>query len=483
MTGLREPGALLLVSCYELGHQPLGIAWPQAFLERAGFAPGTLDLSIEPFDEARVRNAKFVGIAVPMHTALRIGVRAAERIRAVNPDCFICFYGLYALLNAEYLKAHGADEVLGGEFEGRLVGLVEALERSSPRVPLSPSLRSGQPFQERGNGAALERLAFPLPDRTGLPELRRYVHLARAEGRTPAGYVEASRGCLHACLHCPITPVYRGRFFAVPREVVLEDARRLIARGAGHITFGDPDFLNGPTHARRLVEALHAEFPHVTYDFTAKVEHILKHRALFRDFGATGCAFVVSAVESLSDRVLAALEKGHRAADVPVALDIVRSSGIALRPSFVAFTPWTTLDDYRELLDFVETEDLVDEVDAVQYTIRLLVPPGSALLERQAIRPYLGALDAAAFTYRWAHPDPRMDELERDVRLLVERATAAGEGAPQIFERVRASAAERGAALHRTVGRSSARLAGRAPRLTEPWFCCAEPTETQLGVV
>ncbi|HUK64776.1 MAG TPA: radical SAM protein, partial [Dongiaceae bacterium] len=287
------------------------------------------------------------------------------------------------------------------------------------------------------------------------------------------------------CLHCPIPPVYGGRFFAVPRDVVLEDARRLIAAGAGHITFGDPDFLNGPTHAVKLVQALHAEFPGVTYDFTAKVEHILKHRELFREFGATGCAFVVSAVESLSDRVLAALEKGHTAADVPVALDIVRSAGVALRPSFVAFTPWTTLDDYRELLNFVETEDLIDDVDPIQFAIRLLVPPGSALLSRPALRPALGDLDAAAFTYRWTHPDPAMDRLEGEVRALVERSTAAAEGAREIFARVRdaAAAAANGAALRRTVAGSRARLAGRAPRLTEPWFCCAEPTERQLDAV
>jgi len=472
VNGLREQGAVLLISCYELGHQPLGIAWPRAFLERAGFAPAALDLAVEPFDDAMVRRARFIGIAVPMHTALRIGVRVAERVRSMNPDCFICFYGLYALLNAEYLRAHVADAVLGGEFEGALVELLERLERSGVAGDVPPA-------------PALERLAFPVPARSGLPELSRYVHLARAGGTTPAGYVEASRGCLHLCLHCPIPPVYGGRFFAVPRDVVLEDARRLIAAGAGHITFGDPDFLNGPGHAIKLARALHAEFPHITYDFTAKVEHILQHRALFREFGASGCAFVVSAVESLSDGVLAALEKGHTAADVPVALDIVRSAGIALRPSFVAFTPWTTLDDYRELLDFVATEGLIDEVDPVQYAIRLLVPPGSALLSRPAIRPYLGALDPAAFTYRWTHPDTRMDRLEREVRAVVERATAAGEGASRIFERVRevASTVAEGAPLRRTVAGSSARLTGQAPRLTEPWFCCAEPTERQLDVV
>jgi radical SAM superfamily enzyme YgiQ (UPF0313 family) len=370
-TSLHEPGAILLVSCYELGHQPLGVAWPRAFLERAGYAPDTLDLAVEPLDEGKVRHARLIAIAVPMHTALRVGVRAAERMRQVNPGCIIVFAGLYAVLNHDHLLGGFADVVLGGEFEGALVALVERV--ATDKTP------------DRGSGRHLDRLAFPVPSRSTLPALTRYVSLSRGSACTPAGYVEASRGCLHHCLHCPIPPVYGGRFFAVPREVVLADIRQLVAAGAGHVTFGDPDFLNGPGHALKLVHTLHAEFPSVSYDFTAKIEHIVHQRELFPEFAATGCAFVVSAVESLSDVVLANLEKGHTRSDVTTALDIVRGAGIALRPSFVPFTPWATLDDYLDLLDFLAAEGLIDHIDQVQLSIRLLVPPGSLLLERPAI--------------------------------------------------------------------------------------------------
>ncbi len=456
---LRERGAVLLVSCYELGHQPLGLAWPRAFLERAGFAPTTVDLAVEPLDDATVRRARFAGVAVPMHTALRLGVRAAERIRRINPGCFVCFYGLYALLNADYLLAGVADAVIGGELEGPLVALVEQLERGGKAATaLTPSLG---------------KLMYPVPERAGLLDLHRYVHFTRDGAVTPAGYVEASRGCLHHCLHCPIPPVYGGRFFAVPRDVVLRDIRQLVARGAGHITFGDPDFLNGPGHALKVARALHAEFPWVSFDFTAKIEHILRHRALFPELAALGCAFVVSAVESLSDLVLANLEKGHTRADVPRALDVVRQAGISLRPSFVAFTPWTTQQDYLDLLDFVEAHALIDAVDPVQYAIRLLVPPGSALLTRPAIRPHLGALDAAAFTYRWTHPDPRMDRLQAAVAGLVEAAARAAEDPRHTFARVREAALAAGGAAG-PAGRvvpAPAHPPSRSPRLTEPWFC------------
>ncbi len=455
--GLREPGAVLLISCYELGHQPLGIAWPKAFLERAGYAPDSLDLAIEPWSDAKIRRARLIGIAVPMHTALRVGVAAAERIRRMNPQCRIVFFGLYALLNAQYLLGGVADAVLGGEFEQALVALVEQLD-------------AGQAL-DRTVAPRLERLAFPRPSRASLPALTRYVRLSRDGRLVPAGYVEASRGCLHHCLHCPIPPIYGGRFFVVPREVVLEDVRRLVAAGAGHITFGDPDFLNGPGHALRLVRALHAEFPSVSYDFTAKIEHLLHHGELFPEFAATGCAFVVSAVESLSDVVLTNLEKGHTRADVPVALDIVRRAGIALRPSFVPFTPWATLDDYLELVDFVEAAGLIDHVDPVQLTIRLLIPPGSALLSRPSIQRVLGELDEARFTYRWTHPDARMDLLHREVTALVEAATESGEDPAVTFYRVRVLAANHAGRPVSGGVRLPPPERPIPPRLTEPWFC------------
>src|SRR6266568_4320276 len=392
---LRAPGAILLMSCYELGHQPLGLAWPKAFLERAGYAPTTIDLAVEALDEPTLRQARLIAIAVPMHTALRLGVRAAERIRRVNPACRIVFHGLYALLNAAYLLDHVADAVLGGETEVELVGLVQRLEAGT------------EPSPQRQ--AVLGRLNFPIPSRAGLPALTRYVSLVDRGRVVPAGYVEASRGCLHRCLHCPIPPVYEGRFFAVPHEVVLEDV---------------------------------------------------------------GCLFVVSALESLADVVLANLEKGHTRADILVALDVVRRAGIALRPSFVPFTPWSTLGDYLDLLDFVEAQRLIDHVDPVQYTIRLLIPPGSLLLSRPAIRPFLGALEPAAFTYRWTHPDPRMDELQRAASALVERAAGSSEDVWTTFYRLRALAAERAGLAAATGGIELPPPERPIPaRLTEPWFC------------
>ncbi|MBI3941005.1 MAG: radical SAM protein [Acidobacteria bacterium] len=465
---LRRPGVILLVSCYELGHQPAGVASPAAFLESAGYRPDTLDISVEGFDRRKIARALFVGISVPMHTALRLGVRIARRIRQVNPDCHVCFYGLYAALNSAYLLQAAADSTIGGESEEPLVALVRAVERD----PLQGPDIEGVSRRGFASSPFLKRQRFHLPSRRGLPPLERYAHLEMGSERRKAGYVEASRGCLHRCLHCPIPPVFNGQLFVVPAEIVLADVRQQVAAGAAHITFGDPDFLNGPSHSMRIARSLHREFPDLTFDFTAKVEHVLKHRALFPELRKLGCLFMISAVESLSDRVLRNLEKGHSRADVFSALQVVRDSGIAFRPTWVSFTPWTEMPDYLDMLDFVQTQELIEHVDPVQYAVRLLVPPGSSLLLRPQIKPYLGALDPARFSYHWTHPDSRMDPLHRQICAVVEQAVAGGAERWQVFCRVQALACQAGGARVPALAPWIA-LSGRnpAPRLTEPWFC------------
>ncbi|MEW6323270.1 MAG: CUAEP/CCAEP-tail radical SAM (seleno)protein [Acidobacteriota bacterium] len=441
----------LLVSTYDLGRQPFGLASPAAWLRREGVDVDTVDASRTAFSPALAAAADLIGFYLPMHTATRLALPLIARVRAANPRATICAFGLYAPLNDATLRAHGVDVVLGPEFEDDLATYARALGHPDTRAPGHPGTQApGHP-----------RLSFLVPDRTTLPPLDQYATLQLPDGtRRLAGSTDATRGCKHRCRHCPIVPVYDGQFRVVPAVVVLEDIRRQVAAGAAHITFGDPDFFNGPTHARRIVEALHAEFPGLTYDVTIKIEHLLAHRALLPMLARTGCLFVTSAVESVDDSVLARLEKGHTRADFVHAVAACREAGLALAPTFVAFTPWTTLDGYRELLDTVAALDLVDHVAPVQWGIRLLVTEGSRLLELPDVRARIGAFDPVSLTYPWAHDDPRVDALQQQVMRLVGVST--GQSRRETFALVRAR-----------VGGEAPVLAARAtvPYLDEPWYC------------
>jgi radical SAM superfamily enzyme YgiQ (UPF0313 family) len=467
----------LLISTYELGHQPFGLASPAAWLRREGIDTCLVDLTREKFDESLARSAGLVAFHLPMHTATRLAAPLIRRVRSINPMARICAYGLYAPLNAVWLRSLGVDEVLGGEFEQELTSIAREvcqLRRAAPRVdrttggeaPLAP--------------VSLPRLQFLVPDRSGLPPLARYstLHLSGGERRV-VGYTEASRGCRHLCRHCPVVPIYNGQFRVVQPEVVLADIAAQVASGAQHITFGDPDFFNGPTHALRIVEALHLAHPELTYDVTIKVEHLLHHRDRLTRLRQTGCLFVTSAVESIDDRVLTLLDKGHTRQGFLDAVALCREAGVILVPTFVAFHPWTTLDGYCHLLDVIEELDLVDHVAPIQLAIRLLIPEGSRLLQVDEVRALAGPFDARTLTYRWVHADPRVDRLQHDIASVV-GARLVSDRRP-LFAEISALAHDR-AGLRRPERRPSA--AGLfVPYLDEPWYCCAEPNPEQLTLV
>ncbi len=316
----------------------------------------------------------------------------------------------------------------------------------------------------------MPRIHFLVPDRTGLPPLSKYATLQMPSGeRRLVGYTEASRGCRHLCRHCPVVPIYNGQFRVVQPDVVLADIAGQIAAGAQHITFGDPDFFNGPTHAIRIVEALHADHPEVTYDATIKVEHLLKHQDLLPRLAATGCAFVISAVESLDDRVLALFDKGHTRDDFFEAVGLCRTAGVTLVPTFVAFHPWLSLESYCDLLDTIDRLDLVDHVAPIQLAIRLLVPEGSRLLMLEEMRAHVGPFDPSTLTYRWAHPDPRVDALQRDVTALVGMRLTTDRRA--VFNEIAVLAHSRAGVPAPAFDPRPARARATVPYLNEPWYC------------
>jgi radical SAM superfamily enzyme YgiQ (UPF0313 family) len=460
---------IVLISTYELGRQPFGLVSPAAWLRKRGHAVTCFDLTRQSLDETVVRDAALIAIYLPMHTATRLATQLIPSLRQQNPGAHLCCYGLYAPMNAEYLRTLGVATFLGGEFEKGLVDLADRLSAGGSdanRAQLEPLV-------------SLERLAFEVPDRSGMPALEKYAHLViPGDKYRVVGSTEASRGCKHLCRHCPIVPVYKGVFRIVSREVVLEDIRRQVAAGAQHISFGDPDFFNGIRHAMELVEAFHIAFPRVTYDVTIKIEHLRKYQEHLPQLRDTGCLFVISAVESVDDKILVLLDKGHTREDFLHVARTFRSLGMTLHPTFLPLTPWTTMEGYLDLLR-VLAEELVENVAPIQLGIRLLIPEGSRLLELEEVRRMVSAFDAKSLVYPWKNVDPRLDELSDAVQAIAAESDRRKETRSAAFERIWLAA-------HEIAGVPAPGLQVRktfhvpVPFLSEPWYCCAEPTHDQL---
>jgi hypothetical protein len=447
-----------LVSTYELGHQPLHVATPAARLLAEGHEVRCCDLAVEALPAGLADWAEAVAISVPMHTAMRLGLEVARRLRSARPGLPIAFYGLYAAVGADRTLAGLADRLIAGEYLDDLVAwLGDGSSGLTSDVGIHDSV---------------------VPARHLLPPLDGYARLWIEGEERVAGYVEASRGCRHRCRHCPVPVVYDGRFRIVDRQSVMEDVAQLVEMGAQHVTFGDPDFLNGPAHSQHLVEAVHASFPDLTFDITAKVEHLLAHEESLPGLVDAGLVFAVSAFETTNDRILGLLDKGHTAADMERAVAAVRGAGADLRSSWLPYTPWTTPDDLADIFEFVDRNGLWGAVDPVQLSIRLLIPEGSLLLDLPELEPHLGPYDHSALSYSWEPADPEVGVMQKEAARLAEES-AGGRPATEILLemwRQAASAASRPAPSVSAMGRPG-------PHLTEPWFCCAEPTISQLQLV
>ena len=449
-----------------MGRQPFALAQPAAWLKREGFAVNCFDLSLQKLDPEILEDAGLVALYVGMHTATRIAVQALPRVKQLAPKAHLCVYGLYAPMNEALLRGLGVGTILGGEVEPALLALCQEL-----RI-------NGKPISRSEPVISLGRIPFEVPDRSGLPKLSRYAHLVLPDGATRvAGFAEGSRGCKHLCRHCPVVPVYQGKFRIVPADVVMEDIRQQVREGATHISFGDPDFFNGPTHGLRLARALHEAFPHVTFDATIKIQHLIDHAALLPEMRRNGCLFITSAVEAVDDDILRLLDKNHGSRDFDRAVALTREAGIALAPTFVAFTPWTTLEGYIAMLERLVELQLVASVPSVQLTIRLLVPEGSYLLQLPGFREKLMAFDPTLLGFPWVHSDPRVDRLQRELQALVARCEKKRRSRREVFAAIWRMAHE---AAERPVPELAGNLGSPIPRLSEPWYCCAEPTEQQL---
>ncbi len=458
--------SIVLLSTYEMGRQPFGLASPAAWLRAAGMAVTCQDLTITALDATPIKRADLVAFHLPMHTATRIAVPVIQRIRAINPLVHLCCYGLYAPLNEPYLRNLGVETILGGEFEEGLVALARTLQADEhlPTADL-PAI-------------SLNRQQFQTPVRADLPDLRQYAFLDMGDGQQrTVGYTEATRGCKHTCRHCPIVPVYGGNFRVIQRDVVMADIRNQMAAGAEHITFGDPDFFNGPGHAIPIVQALHAEFPDLTYDVTIKVEHLRNHADRLPILRDTGCLFITSAVEAVDNEILGLLDKGHTRAHFIETAHQLHDLGMTLNPTFVAFNPWISVEGYRDLLQVIAELDLVDNVAPIQYAIRLLITAQSALLDLPSIKALVHPFDEQALVYPWNHPDPRVDALQQDVIRLVEEAEKAGQTRREIFAQVWALTNEHVSipatgtqpeTILAVIARERSRF---TPRLSEPWYC------------
>lgn len=454
---------ILLVSTYELGHQPIHLASPAAALTRDGHEVGCIDLSVEDADFSVLDEIDAIAFSVPMHTAMRLAITTASRIREARPEIPIAFYGLYADVGRERTLGTITDAIFCGEYEPSLRSWVSSLIGPAP----SPLVQ-----------IHLGKSDFEVPKRDLLPGLDEYARLEYEGQARLVGAVEASHGCRHRCRHCPIPAVYDGRLRVLGEELVVADIAQLVAAGAEHITFADADFLNAPAYSLSVLRRSHQDFPDLTYDVTVKVEHIINHRDLWEEMASLNVLFVISAFESVDDRTLEILDKGHTVRDMTEAVGVLRESGIYLRPTWLPFLPWTKPAEIAGLFQFLDTNDLAGAIDPVQLAIRVLIPEGSLLVDHPAMKPHLSHFDPEALTWAWEFEDIESARLHKELDRIAAEASDCKEDAGDTLTAMRSIISDISG-----IELGEQKTVGMVPRLSESWFCCAEPTVGQATAI
>ena len=435
---------ILLLSFYDLGKQPKIISELYKKLDNGSNQIDVVDYSIEE-KNLTLDNYDVLGIYASMHTA---SVLAEQYLRDRKLPNKLFVFGLYANVFSEmfsnFQSIHSFDS-------DELESLLE--------VQLNPNYS----------------FKHSVPDRTILPSITDYSHIVDGSNNLIAGSVETTYGCKHECTHCPVPIEFKGMFKTFGTEKIITDVTNQVEEGAKHISFNDPDFFNGPKHALKILQLLNEKHPSITYDSTIKVEHILKYPDYFQELKNLNMLFVISAFETTNDHVLNILQKNHSFNDLNKAVELSLENNIDIRPTWMPFSPWTEQNDLISIIKLIENYKLRETVDPIQLTIKLLVPKNSLILKRPEMKEYLLDYDPASFSYAWQYKFPNIDNIQNELFTYVLQHESENEytqylGLVDILE----------SHTNETLLNSEKYSQRIVPKLSETWFCCAEPNKIQL---
>ena len=435
---------ILLLSFYNLGKQPKIIGELYNKLNHDGIKIDVFDYSIKNY-KLDFENYDAIGLYASMHTAT---VLATEYLMEKNLPDKVFTFGLYGkVLSDSDIRITYLENLDGSDFE----------------IYLGININSNFTIKNS------------IPDRSSFPEISKYSKLVNGDKILYTGSVETTYGCKHVCTHCPVPIQFNGRFKTFSEEKIIGDISNQIESGAQHISFDDADFFNGPKYSLRILEKLYKKFPNITYDATIKVEHIIKYQKYFKELTNLNMLFVTSAFETTNNTVLEILKKNHTYKDLEQSISLSKQFDIDIRPTWMPFTPWTNTVDLINIVSLIEQYELRETVDPIQLAIKLLVPKGSLMIKRPEFSKYIGKYDQESFTYLWHYEDSQVEQLQALLFGYVVEHDNINEK-EQYLELIDIiqSFTKTNIIYNKKYNYRE------VPKLSETWFCCAEPNKIQL---
>ena len=435
---------ILLTSFYDLGKQPKIIAEIVDRYNSSEIDFDFFDFSVED-QNIDLENYDVLGIYAPMHTATILSIEYIKDKKLPNK---MFTFGLYGSVLEDFNSS---------------IRYIKDIE--SDELALFLEINDDHQFSLKNN----------IPNRQIFPDISNYAHLVDGSNNLIAGSVETTYGCKHSCTHCPVPISFNGSFKTYSLEKIVSDVENQVKQGAKHISFNDPDFFNGPIHALKILESLNEKFPSITYDSTIKVEHIIKYKKYFKELSSLNMVFVISAFETTNDLVLSILEKNHTSHDLNNSIEISQDFGIDIRPTWMPFSPWTELNDLSNIVKLIEKYELRETVDPIQLTIKLLIPKHSLIIKKPEINKYLGNYEKNSLSFKWEYENNDVEKLQSSLFDFILNNSELDEhkqylGMVNIIEKC----------TDTKLLTNSSYDFKNVPKLSETWFCCAEPSKIQL---
>jgi len=324
-------------------YPPLGTLYAAALLRSAGHSVAVFDTMLNPpesgFRDALDRHRPKI-VVVYEDNFNFLSKMCLTRMREVAYDILEASRqaGAIVLANGSDASDHAGDYLRAG-FSCVLLGeaewtLLDAVQRLLPAGQPDLSKICGIAYLDRSSRNVVETERRPLMrdlDQLPVPardliDVDQYQQVWRQAHGFFSLNVVSSRGCPYQCNWCA-KPIYGDSFAVRSPAAVAEEISELKFRfGAAHLWFADDIFGLRPRWVKTFAEEIERRDAAVPFKMQSRVD--LMTRGTVEALRRAGCAEVWMGVESGSQKILNAMDKGTRVEQIALARENLRRQGI-----------------------------------------------------------------------------------------------------------------------------------------------------------
>jgi anaerobic magnesium-protoporphyrin IX monomethyl ester cyclase len=330
-----------------------------------------------------IRKVKPKTIGIPYITPIKYTVLRVARIaKEIDKDIKVIAGSFHpTLCPDEVMCEPDIDFIVRGEGEVPLLALVKELKKDRPRFQDIPGIS----YHDKDGAVISNASAPPIPDLDALPFPARDLVMNADYGFYRLHSMLSSRGCPYTCSFCADRRLWGGKVRRRSVKNTISEIKMLQEKYHPSVTeFVDGTFTYDRKYLKEFCDTLIGEGLNINWHCTARYDNLDKE--ILTLMKKSGCSGMFVGLESGSDRVLDAIDKKFKVADIIRVNQMARDAGILLQVSVLIGLPEETKEDIEATLD------LIRKVKADVLDVNSFIPlPGTSIwdamsdAEKQAI--------------------------------------------------------------------------------------------------